>query len=150
MRYRWEAPEEARLSCTGCASPIASPLTNVTIALTLTDAQGCEARDSIRLVVRKIRDVQFPNVFTPNGDGLHDTFFGVGEANARVMSLEIVDRWGRTMFRGGEGPLNEESAGWNGVFNGKAALEGVYYWVAWVTYGDETRERFQGNVTLLR
>ncbi len=150
LRYRWEAPEAARLSCPDCASPVVNPLTDVTILLILTDAQGCEARDSIRLVVRKIRDVQFPNVFTPNGDGLHDTFFGVGEANAQVVSLEIVDRWGRMMFRGGEGPLNQESSGWNGVFNGRPALEGVYYWVAWVTYGDETRERFQGNVTLLR
>lgn len=148
--FSWTAPEEARLSCTNCASPIASPTENVTAIVTVTDAFGCTATDSIRLIVDKIRDVLAPNVFTPNQDGFHETFFLTGEANAIVARLDVFDRWGRQMFHAENIPLNDAVSGWQGNMGQRQAPEGVYFWSAELQYADETSEQLQGNVTLFR
>lgn len=148
--FSWFAPMEARLSCTNCASPIANPLEDVTIQVVATDAFGCTATDSIRLIVDKIRDIQAPNVFTPNQDGNHDEFFLSGDANAMITSFYIFDRWGRIVFQGNPMKLNDPIAGWNGRIGSQQAKEGVYFWTADVQYADESRERFRGNVSLVR
>ncbi len=148
--FSWTAPVEARLSCTTCASPIANPLENVTVQVSVTDAFGCIAIDSIRLIVDKIRDIQVPNVFTPNQDGTHDEFFLSGEANAVITSFQVFDRWGRIVFQGNQMMLNDPSTGWNGRIGSRPAKEGVYFWMVEVLYADESRERFRGNVTLVR
>lgn len=150
FRFSWSAPVEARLSCTTCASPIAKPLENVTVQVAVTDAFGCTATDSIRLIVDKIRDIQAPNVFTPNQDGTHDEFFLSGEANAVITSFQVFDRWGRMVFERNSTGLNDPATGWDGTFGSQPAKEGVYFWAAEVRYADESRERFRGNVTLVR
>lgn len=148
--FSWTAPMAARLSCTNCASPIANPLENVTVQVAVTDAFGCTAIDSIRLIVDKIRDIQAPNVFTPNQDGTHDEFFLSGEAKAVITSFQVFDRWGRIVFQRNSMGLNDPTTGWDGTFGSQLAKEGVYFWAAEVLYADESRERFRGNVTLVR
>lgn len=148
--FTWSAPDAAQLSCLTCASPIATPREDVTVTVLVTDAYGCEASDSIRLVVEKIRDIQAPNVFTPNQDGHHDQFFLVGEAAATILRFQVLDRWGRVVYEANQIGLNDPHTGWNGIVGGQQAREGVYFWTAEVAYADESRERFRGNVTLVR
>lgn len=150
LSFSWTAPLTARLSCTTCASPIANPVENVTVQVSVTDAFGCSATDSIQLIVDKIRDIQAPNVFTPNQDGTHDEFFLSGEANAVITSFQVFDRWGRIVFQRNSTGLNDPTTGWDGRFGSQLAKEGVYFWAAEVLYADESRERFRGNVTLVR
>lgn len=148
--FSWTAPEEARLSCKTCASPIASPTENVTAVVTVTDAFGCTATDSIRLIVDKIRDVLAPNVFTPNQDGVHETFFLTGKANAVIGRLDVFDRWGRQVYHAENIRLNDAASGWPGNMGNREAPEGVYFWSAQINYADETEEQLQGNVSLFR
>ena len=65
-----------------------------------------------------------PNAFTPNNDGLNDTYKGVGiMAGARNFTMSIWNRWGQQVFLSTD-PLE----GWNGrMFNsGGEAPNGVY------------------------
>ncbi|HOS48836.1 MAG TPA: gliding motility-associated C-terminal domain-containing protein, partial [Bacteroidia bacterium] len=41
-----------------------------------------------------------PNTFTPNGDGLNDTFGIAGEA-LKEFRMQIFNRWGQLVFESG-------------------------------------------------
>jgi large repetitive protein len=82
------------------------------------DSRGCI--DSIYVNIGRIvitPPLHIPNIFTPNGDGVNDTFFiRMLPPNSR---LEIVNRWGNRVYR------NENYANdWDG---GKLD-DGVYYY----------------------
>ena len=72
-----------------------------------------------------------PNAFTPNDDGLNETFSAKG-TGITAFSMDIFDRWGNRIFASGD--INN---GWDGKVEGhyilkadgnKAAQEDVYVW----------------------
>lgn len=111
-----------------------------TVVLTVTDAAGCV--DTAMKSVYKIREplLRYPNVFTPNGDGVNDTWKPIYDGN-RQYTYTITDRWGISMHTG-----TQESRGWNGQKpDGSEALNGVYFYI--VKFEDRT---YSGSLTLLR
>lgn len=87
----------------------------------------------------------FPNVFTPDGNGINDRFGVVTNCmdNIRV-SMQIYDRWGKQVFQS-----NNAIDGWDGKIKGQAALPDVYIFRAVVKVGQE-EEFFEGNFTLMK
>jgi len=83
--------------------------------LTVVDSNGCEwtatASSSVKIEV-------FPNIFTPNGDGVNDIFL-------EGWDIEVFDRWGTVMFTG--------TNGWDGKHNGVFVNPGVYLYVVKLT-----------------
>ncbi len=66
-----------------------------TVTLTLT-VNECVSEFSIPVIIEA--DLVFPNVITPNGDGVNDVF-AIKDMNPdRANRLFIVDRWGKTVF----------------------------------------------------
>ncbi|MBN2166432.1 MAG: gliding motility-associated C-terminal domain-containing protein [Marinilabiliaceae bacterium] len=63
-----------------------------------------------------------PNVFTPNGDGINETF-KVSYTSIKKFQMVIVNRWGRIMFE-----TTKIDDGWDGKYGGKMAPPGVYYY----------------------
>jgi len=128
--YAWSPP--AGLSCSDCPDPVAAPSDSVAYVLSVTDANGCSATDSIRVAVQGTDFLFVPNVFSPDDDGKND-FFGVFADPDRVRSVEILrvyDRWGTLVYEASAAPFNDVNKGWNGFYRGKAAAPGVYVWYA--------------------
>lgn len=98
-------------------------------ALRLRTAQNCQATDSVRVVSNcpppPFR-LAIPDVFTPNGDGINDTFLIQG-ASVERFDLRIFDRWGAVLYRteGGAlpGPVLES---WDGTVRGIRVPPGTY------------------------
>jgi len=70
--------------------------------------------------------IGFPKYFTPNNDGIHDTWQIAGvssefQSNSKIL---IYDRYGKLLKQ-----LNPSSKGWDGTFNGKV-LPNDDYWFA--------------------
>ncbi len=61
-----------------------------------------------------------PNAFTPDGDGLNDTFGGVGEGITDY-NIQIFDRWGNLLFESND--INKQ---WDGNYKNELAPSGVY------------------------
>ncbi len=129
--------------------PLIAPTETTTYTLEMADA-FCTARDSIRITVVDPNDLDctqvfLPKAFTPNRDGLNDTYgisnpFVIGQ----LLSFEIFDRWGNTVFSTAD-PL----ARWDGSYNGKPVNPGVFlYKVRFVCEGQELVHT--GSVTVLR
>ena len=66
------------------------------VTLTLTGSNGCESVISHSVYVDS--DLEFPNVITPNGDGVNDVF-AIKNLNPELDNvLTIYDRWGQKVY----------------------------------------------------
>jgi gliding motility-associated-like protein len=103
--------------------------------------EGCADTSSVVMINGSVI-IQVPNAFTPNNDGLNDTFRPVVDyERVRQFSMVIYNRWGQMIFE-----TNNPAEGWDG----KDAPEGVYSWV--VSYSNQTGKGYQlkGVVTLIK
>ena len=92
-------------------------------------------------------EVVMPNVFSPNDDGLNDTFLAMLDAEGiTYFSCEIYDRWGLKMAE-----LVRPKQGWEGFTTaGSPASAGTYYYVLSVSWGNELSVHKEGFLTLVR
>lgn len=73
-------------------------------------------------------EIDIPNVFTPNEDGINDVFT-IYNQSLREFEIMIFNRWGKRVYQY-EGNINEWD-GWNGYVkeSGREAMPGEYYYV---------------------
>lgn len=93
-------------------------------------------------------DLQFPNAFTPDNDGLNETFGPIGECLAVDYDFKIFNRWGQLVFY-----TDRFSDHWDGNVKGRPAPSDLYFWVVtyWRIKGDRPlSEVKRGSLTLLR
>lgn len=64
--------------------------------------------------------LKIPTAFSPNGDGLNDTFGVVGRSIIEI-KMEIYNLWGNPIFKG-----TGEDVRWDGWVNGKEAPQATY------------------------
>jgi gliding motility-associated-like protein len=104
----------------------------------------CSVTDSIEIVYLEC-DPSFPNVFTPNGDGVNDIFRILSDGVV-ALELKIYDRWGVLIFS-----AIDNDGVWDGINNsGIPAAEGVYAWTATVKNLLEQTSSLNGWVHLNR
>ncbi len=141
----------AVLSCTDCMEPVARPLESTTVTVTATSPEGCVATDSLRLEIEGLDDVYAPSAFTPNGDGVNDTFtLFAGPGFRQIRHIVVISRWGGTAWEADNLPLNDPALGWDGRTNGQPAPSSVYVWMAEVERLDGTTVLKKGSVALIR
>ena len=84
-----------------------------------------------------------PNTFTPNDDGINDTFGVNGEA-IKECNMSIYNRWGEQLFS-----TADKNARWDGTFQGKKVASGSYVYKVIATGPTGTRETHEGNVNVI-
>ncbi len=148
--YVWN-PESA-LSCNNCPDPFVLVGNNTMVTIVVTDEEGCLAQDSLTLRVNKIKNVFFPDAFTPNLDGINDKYTGFSNAAAiQFKVFRIYSRWGELIYEGFDFPLsNTREYGWDGTFKGQEMASGVYVFYAEVEFLDFEISKFSGGFTLIR
>ncbi len=116
-----------------------------TYAVTVTDALGCTASQSILVSILCESVLLFPNAFSPNNDTNNDTFRPIYQFISDYR-LKVYNRWGELVF-----DTTDITEGWDGTtLKSKKQEIGVYVWYA--EYTDNLGNHFkqQGNVSLLR
>lgn len=91
--------------------------------------------------------VNLPNVITPNGDGINDTFSPMvdGWSGIERHHMEIFNRWGEKVWE-----TDDFESGWDGKRDGNYVSEGTYFWLLDAYYGQENiKKTFKGTVTVL-
>lgn len=102
--------------------PVANPTSTTTYTLTIQSADGCVGVDSATVTI--LLPVVIPNSFTPNGDGINDTW-NIKDLNLYVnCTVQIFNRYGQLLY-------NSVGYGipWNGTYKGTALPNGTYYYV---------------------
>lgn len=89
-------------------------------------------------------EINVPNVFTPNSDGVNDRFMPFAGTTILEGSMEIYNRWGQLVFS-----TEDIDNGWDGTSNERRCSDGVYFYrLSYTTVFGETENR-HGSVTLL-
>jgi gliding motility-associated-like protein len=148
LTYTWVAIDS--LSCLACPSPISRPVSSAWFYVTVNDAQGCEATDSVFVEIRPERPTYLPNAFSPNGDGRNDFFqLYSGPAVKRVISLTIYNRWGGMVYEQNNLPGQNAVLRWDGNVGNERASTGVYTYIAEVEFIDGIQQTLSGNLHLV-
>ena len=133
-------------------SPVAlQPLQHITYEVRAFDANGCEVRAEVKVIVRSDIAVFIPNAFSPNDDGINDRFtVFAGPAVEEVEQLIIFDRWGNELFHLNNFPPNNPSLGWDGSYRGQSMNPGVYVYYAKLRLIDGSFMERKGDLVLIR
>lgn len=108
-------------------------------------SHGCSRSDTVQVQEMDCSaQLAMPNVFTPNGDGVNDSFRPITMNNISSGNIIICNRWGEEVYT-----ITDPAEGWDGRSRGTVCSEGVYFWIAEYTdmFGYSTR--LTGTVTLL-
>lgn len=107
---------------------------------------GCVDSDTIHVSIDScLHELNIPNVFSPDGDGINELFSATVKGIAEVHTV-IYNRWGQLIFE-----TNNPSIDWDGLTSsGKPASEGVYFWLMTYTDPDGTIKEINGHLTLFR
>ncbi|MBM3432068.1 MAG: PKD domain-containing protein [Bacteroidetes bacterium] len=138
ITIRWRP--SSYLSDPTILSPIARPIDDIYYTLYLITDKGCAAQDVVFVKVLKTPIV--PNIFSPNGDGVHDTWVIPYLDSYPGCTVEVVNRYGQLVFRSVGYPTP-----WDGRINGNPAPVGTYYFVIDPKNG---RKRVAGYVDIIR
>jgi gliding motility-associated-like protein len=111
-----------------------------TVTLTVTDANGCQATQQIQ-INDECPDVRIPNAFTPNGDGINDTWDIIGLEYDPTAMVRIFTRYGQQVFQS-----KGYGTAWNGEYQGKKLPVGAYYYIINTKNGTQT---YSGEVTII-
>ena len=99
-------------------------------ALQVVSKNGCGISiDSV--FVKVYKQVKIPNAFSPNGDGINDTWRIVAIETYPDPEITIFNRYGQTIFRS-----KGYSRPWDGTFNGKKLPTGTYYYIIDLKVGE--------------
>jgi gliding motility-associated-like protein len=134
--FSWSPADQ--LSSAKVPDPVATPQTTTSYTLTVQSDQGCMASDTVTLTV--VPALFIPSAFTPNNDGVNDTWLIQNISYHQPCRLQVVNRWGSTVY--------EESAyqePWNAVKNGEPVESGLYQYVLTTPYVS-----YSGSIQIIR
>ncbi|MES2646549.1 MAG: PKD domain-containing protein [Bacteroidota bacterium] len=148
INWHWSPADY--LTCSNCATPTSTPLSPVTYTVTVGNAFGCTAQDTIAIsLLCTGSKVYIPSGFTPNNDGLNDRFAIKGFGINKVRYLRIYDRWGVLMFERSNFMIDDLSSAWDGNFKGMPLPSGGYVYMTELQCDKEIFTQ-KGTITLIR
>ncbi|MBE0675333.1 MAG: T9SS type B sorting domain-containing protein, partial [Bacteroidales bacterium] len=107
------------------------------------DNNQCIIHDTTLLVSTNESCLKIPTTFTPNGDGINDTWEIVNMDLYPESTMEIFNRWGDLLYQASPYYGNE----WDGTFNDREMPIDSYHFVLRPGGG---RKPITGNVTIIR
>lgn len=149
INYTWSTPDS--IICTNCERFETVPPGSTIYTVNAVNSDNCQASASVSVAVSTDRPIYFPNLFTPNGDGVHDEFFiPFSPAMEEVKELKIFDRTGALVFEAFNIRRGEELIkSWDGEFNGTKLRQGVYVVTAQISFVDNQTLPYQSDVTII-
>lgn len=140
ISFSW-SPADSILGSPTVQRPQVSPLDDLVYTLTVTSGDGCTDSSKVQVVVLKIPVV--PNAFSPNGDGINDTWVIRYLNEYPSADVEVFNRYGQPVYHATGGYTTP----WDGTYKGQPLPIGTYYWIIRPGNG---RKQISGSVTILR
>lgn len=122
-------------------SPVAKPNKTTLYKIDVTSKEGCKNSDTVTITV--LKRIVIPNAFSPNNDGVNDTWEIKNLEFFNNSIVEIFDRNGHCIFR-----TIRNTKKWDGTYKNKIVPVGVYYYI--INLNDGFSQQYSGSVTLLR
>ena len=110
--------------------------------------QGCIDSMQVLIFVNQDAVIFAPNSFTPDNDGLNDTWFPTHSSSIDedFFEVQIFDRWGEMIFE-----ANDFSKVWDGTYKGRECQVGTYsYRIYYKRKYSEERHAVVGHISLIK
>ena len=107
--------------------------------VTVVDTEGCT------YMTQEVTIIDYPNYFTPNGDGINDTW-NISGLNQPGAKLYIFDRYGKLLK---QLSATEGSDGWDGTYN-QEQLPSTDYWFTLDYMENGVAKTFKAHFTMKR
>ncbi|MDE3235246.1 MAG: gliding motility-associated C-terminal domain-containing protein [Bacteroidota bacterium] len=120
--------------------PTTTPLDDITYRLSITGKGGCITTDTV--FVKMLKTPIIPNAFSPNGDGINDTWMIRYLNDYPGAKVSVFNRYGQLLFS-----ATGYDVQWDGTYNGSPLPVGTYYYV--INPGNG-RQTMSGSVTIIR
>jgi gliding motility-associated-like protein len=141
VSYQWKP--SAGLSDPTIKDPVANPSVTTVYTLHITDDKNCEASDSIKITVSGASSkILVPNAFSPNGDGINDTWIITNLSTFPGATVDVYNRYGQLVFHS-----ENNNKTWDGTLNGKPLPMATYYYVIDLK---DNEKKIAGSVTIFK
>ncbi|MEO5684579.1 MAG: PKD domain-containing protein [Chitinophagaceae bacterium] len=124
----------------GIATPKVTATQDLVYTLLVSSAEGCKASDVVQ--VKILKQIKVPNAFSPNGDGINDTWVILYLDSYPQAAVDVYNRYGQVVYHS-----TGYTKAWDGRVNGQPLPVGTYYWVVNPKNG---RSQVNGSVTIIR
>ncbi|MBT4774098.1 MAG: gliding motility-associated C-terminal domain-containing protein [Crocinitomicaceae bacterium] len=94
-----------------------------TYSVIVSDGTNCSVQLSNIEISDELGCVEVPNSFTPNGDGMNDTW-NLNFNGYNDVSLQVYSKWGKLVFE-----TKSPTIQWDGQYGGDDLPSGTYYYV---------------------
>jgi len=112
--------------------------------ITVWDTEGGMDNSCDPLVISGVSIIDYPHYFTPNGDGIHDTWNIVGLSSQINAKIYIFDRQGKLLKQ-----ISAAGDGWDGTYNGYLMPSSDYWFKVEYLEGNIVKE-FKAHFSLKR
>ncbi|MGE5382286.1 MAG: gliding motility-associated C-terminal domain-containing protein [Omnitrophica WOR_2 bacterium] len=110
-----------------------------TYTVLVEDMNCCSIMDTLYVVPL---DIKIPSAFSPDGDGLNETFSAIGPEVAIIdLSFSVFNKWGQMVWQ-----TNNLADEWNGKIGSTPAPAGLYTW--YLTLNVKGNQMNNGKVKL--
>jgi gliding motility-associated-like protein len=145
--FHWEVEPGGdinSLSSTTVLNPKASPDVTTTYILRANpDVNTCGLSQESRVTVVVADNPEVPNTFTPNADGINDTWLITGLNTYPDAVTQIYNRNGQLLFKS----IGGSASPWDGTYKGKNVSAGSYYYIIDLNINGI---KLSGSVTVIR
>ena len=109
-------------------------------------------KDQIKVSMVDCDAIFFPNAFSPNDDGINDTWFPIiaNSSDLIIEEIYIFDRWGNLLLSLKNILPNGHNPGWDGRWKGQKLPPATYVWLAYTKNNRGERFKKSGSLTLTR
>jgi gliding motility-associated-like protein len=144
----WDPVEPA---CAQCFEKTVSPVRSTRYTITIEDDRGCTATDDVLVRVSEQSVIFAPNAFTPNGDGVNDSWsISLGPGVSELRQVQIFDRWGELVYSAHNIPAVDGLSLWDGTYKGRDLQPEVFvYRIEYILFNGG-RGTLIGDLTLIR
>ena len=119
-------------------------LSSVTYTVFVTDTNGCISSDQV--VVSLIPNIIVPSGFSPNGDGINDTWEIQNLEAFENTTVRVYNRWGTLVY-----DYDESNENWTGGGSSNEMIPvGTYYFIIEFDNYDGERGNITGPITIIR
>jgi len=138
LRFSWSPPSD--FTNPNVLRPTLVAMRSQTYTLTAIGQGNCMATDTV--AVKILKPVNIPNSFTPNRDGINDTWVITNLIDYPGSTVEVYNRYGQQVYfsKGYSKP-------WDGSFKGEVLPFATYYYIITLKNG---LEPLTGSVTILK
>ena len=124
-------------------NPTATPIITTNYILSVTDANSCTNSDTVLVTVIPLAfDGVISNVFSPNGDGINDSWYIENIKYYPKNEVIIYNIYGNVVYS-----AQAYNNDWQGTFNGSPLPDGTYFYVIKI---DDSSPVLKGSLDILK